>query len=176
MKNIIVVALVLFISMGISAQVDKANNNQYLVEVGDYAPDFDMELPSGKVVKLSSLRGKIVMLQFTASWCGVCRKEMPYIEKEIWLKHKSNPDFDLYGIDRDEPANTVLEFAKKTGVTYPIGLDPNGDIFAKYAEREAGITRNVIIDKEGKIVMLTRLFDEKEFKHMVELIDNLLAE
>ena len=43
------------------------------------------------------------MLQFTASWCGVCRKEMPFIEKDIWQKHKDNEAFALYGVDRDEP-------------------------------------------------------------------------
>lgn len=73
---------------------------------------------------LSSLRGKVVMLQFTASWCGVCRKEMPFIEKDIWLKHKDNADFALIGIDRDEPLEKVLAFAKSTGVTYSLGLDP----------------------------------------------------
>lgn len=77
---------------------------------------------------LSSLRGKVVMLQFTASWCGVCRKEMPFIEKDIWLKHKDNADFALIGIDRDEPLEKVLAFAKSTGVTYSLGLDPGADI------------------------------------------------
>ena len=55
-----------------------------------------------------------------------------------------------------------------------IGLDPKADIFALYAQREAGITRNVIIDKTGKIVFLTRLYDEVEFKKMTEVIDELL--
>jgi hypothetical protein len=55
-----------------------------------------------------------------------------------------------------------------------IGLDPKADIFALYAQREAGITCNVIIDKTGKIVFLTRLYDEVEFKKMTEVIDGLL--
>lgn len=76
-----------------------------------------MELTDGQKVKLSDLRGKVVMLQFTASWCGVCRKEMPFIEKDIWLKHKDNKAFALFGVDRDEPLETVVAFAKRTGVT-----------------------------------------------------------
>ena len=130
----------------------------------------------GRTVTLSDFRGRVVMLQFTASWCGVCRKEMPFIEKDIWQKHKDNEAFALYGVDRDEPLDKVVAFAKQTGVTYPLGLDPGADIFAKYADRKAGITRNVLIDKAGKIVMLTRLYNTEEFASLCKKIDEMLAE
>lgn len=152
----------------------QADSTGYIVKVGNMAPDFTVTLTDGKSVSLSALRGKVVMLQFTASWCGVCRKEMPFIEKDIWLKHKNNPEFALIGIDRDEPLDKVLAFAKTTGVTYPLGLDPGADIFAKYALRNSGITRNVLIDREGKIVKLTRLYDEEEFASLVRQIDEML--
>ena len=148
----------------------------YIVRVGDIAPELEMDLTDGQKVKLSELRGKVVMLQFTASWCGVCRKEMPFIESDIWQKHKANPNFALYGVDRDEPVETVKAFAEKTGVTYPLALDPGADHFAKYADRKAGITRNVLIDKTGKIVMLTRLYNEEEFASLCKKIDEMLAE
>ena len=152
----------------------QADSTGYIVKVGNMAPDFTVTLTDGKSVSLSALRGKVVMLQFTASWCGVCRKEMPFIEKDIWLKHKNNPEFALIGIDRDEPLDKVLAFAKTTGVTYPLGLDPGADIFAKYALRNSGITRNVLIDREGKIVKLTRLYNEEEFASLVRQIDEML--
>ena len=148
----------------------------YIVRVGDVAPEMELELTDGQKVKLSALRGKVVMLQFTASWCGVCRKEMPFIESDIWQKHKDNVGFALIGIDRDEPVETVKAFAEKTGVTYPLALDPGADHFAKYAERKAGITRNVLVDKQGKIVMLTRLYNEEEFATLCKKIDEMLAE
>ena len=157
-----------------TVQVQDTLDRQYLVKVGDIAPDFEMAFPDGKKIKLSDLRGRVVMLQFTASWCGVCRKEMPHIEKEIWQKHKDNPQFALYGIDREEPAEKIQVLREATGVTYPIGMDPDAGIFGLYAEKDAGITRNIIIDREGKIVMLTRLFEEEEFNEMVSLIDKLL--
>lgn len=146
----------------------------YIVKVGDEAPDFEMTLVDGSKVKLSDLKGKVVMLQFTASWCGVCRKEMPFIEKDIWQKHKDNAAFVLYGVDRDEPQERVKAFAKQTGVTYPLGLDPGANIFAKYAERNAGITRNVLVGKDGKIVMMTRLYNEEEFAALCQKIEELL--
>jgi len=148
----------------------------YIVKVGEQAPDFETTTPDGTTMKLSDLKGKVVMLQFTASWCGVCRKEMPHIEADIWDKHKDNPDFALYGVDLDEPAEKVEAFARQIPVSYPLLLDPQGGAFYKYAEKGAGVTRNVIIDKEGKIVFLTRLFKQEEFDQMKIVIDKLLKE
>jgi len=164
----------LVLTLSLSAFAQTKDDRAYLVKVGDSAPNFSMKLTNGKTVKLSELKGKVVMLQFTASWCSVCRKEMPFIERDIWQKHKSNPNFVLLAVDRDEPLQTVRNFAKSIPISYPIGLDPKADIFALYAVREAGITRNVIINKTGKIVFLTRLYDEAEFKKMTEKIDAML--
>ena len=146
----------------------------YIIRVGQTVPDIKWTQTDGKTVSIKDLRGKVVMLQFTASWCGVCRKEMPFIERDIWQKHKDNKDFYLVGIDRDEPKATVEAFAKQTGVTYPLALDPGADLFAKFALRESGITRNVLVDRDGKIVMTTRLYNEKEFQLLVKKIDSLL--
>ena len=146
----------------------------YIIRVGQTVPDIKWTQTDGKTVSIKDLRGKVVMLQFTASWCGVCRKEMPFIERDIWQKHKDNKDFYLVGIDRDEPKATVEAFAKQTGVTYPLALDPGADLFAKFALRESGITRNVLVDRDGKIVMTTRLYNEKEFLLLVKKIDSLL--
>ena len=148
--------------------------NNYLVKVGDVAPDFTLSLTDGSKFTLSENRGKVVMLQFTASWCGVCRKEMPFIERDIWLPHKDNKDFVLLGIDREEALEDVLKFVETTKVTYPIALDTNADVFASYAERKAGITRNILIDRDGRIVKLTRLFNETEFNELVQQINEML--
>jgi peroxiredoxin len=171
LKHLIIAFVVLFSTL---AAAQTADDRGYLVKVGDQAPNFTIKLTSGKTVQLKELQGKVVMLQFTASWCGVCRKEMPFIESDIWLKHKANPKFALLAIDRDEPLETVLKFAESTKITYPIGLDPKADIFALYALREAGITRNVIIDKTGKIVLLTRLYNEIGFAEMKTKIEEML--
>ncbi len=146
----------------------------YIVKIGQQIPDFSMTTIDGKTVKIADLKGKVVMLQFTASWCGVCRKEMPNIEAEIWKQYKNNPKFALYGIDLDEPVEKVKEFAKQIPVTYPLALDPKGDIFYQFAEKGAGVTRNVIVDKTGKIVFMTRLYKDEEFQEMKKVIADLL--
>lgn len=176
MKTII--ALV-FITMNFSLwsqdfQKEVPNSYGYRVELGETVPDFILETPDGQKTNIKDLRGKVVMLQFTASWCSVCRKEMPHIEKDIWLRHKDNTDFALYGVDLQEDAKKVTGFQKQMGITYPLALDVDGDIFYTFAQENAGVTRNVIIDRDGKIVFMTRLFKQKEFDQMVEVIDALL--
>ncbi len=168
--------LVLLMSYGsiTIGQEKKVYDEGYIVKAGDMAPDFVINEAGGKSYKLSSLRGKVVMLQFTASWCSVCRQEMPFIEKEIWQPGK-NSGLVLVGIDRDEPVDKVLKFKKDIKVTYPLALDPGADIFGLYALKEAGVTRNVIINRSGKIIFLTRLFDRKEFDKMKKAVSEELA-
>jgi peroxiredoxin len=150
-------------------QKAKVYEEGYLVKVGDMAPDFTITEAGGKTYKLSSLKGKVVMLQFTASWCSVCRTEMPFIESDIW-QEKKNEDLILIGIDRDEPEDVVLKFQKDMNISYPLALDLGADIFGLFAEKDAGVTRNVIIDKNGRIILLTRLYEEAEFKAMKDVI------
>ncbi|HZL09910.1 MAG TPA: TlpA disulfide reductase family protein [Prolixibacteraceae bacterium] len=146
----------------------------YIVKIGQQAPDFSTTTTDGKTVQMSDLKGKIVMLQFTASWCSVCRKEMPHIEADIWKKYRNNPNFALYGIDLDETKDIVVKYAREIPVTYPLLLDPKGGIFYQFAEKGAGVTRNVIVDKTGKIVFMTRLYKEEEFQEMKKVIADLL--
>jgi peroxiredoxin len=81
----------------------------------------------------------------------------------------------VIGIDRDEPEETVKKFAADMKITYPLALDPGAEIFGLFAEKEAGVTRNVIIDRDGKIIFLTRLFEREEFDRMKEVIFTELA-
>ncbi len=167
-KNWILLLFVAVVTLPSFSQT-KTDDRGYIVKVGDMAPDFEMELTDGSKIKLSDLKGQVVMLQFTASWCGVCRKEMPHIEKEIWQAYKDK-GLKLYGIDRDEPVVKAISLMKDTKITYNMGLDPGADIFGLYADKKAGVTRNILIDKDGKIIFLTRLYDVNEFNKLVERI------
>jgi peroxiredoxin len=164
----------LFVGMTSYCQTKEAYDNGYIVKVGDKAPDFIINEAGGKSCRLSDLKGKVVMLQFTASWCSVCRTEMPFIEREIWQEKKSS-GLSVIGIDRDEPLERVLKFKKDISVTYPLALDPGAEIFALFASKDAGVTRNVIIDRSGKIIFLTRLYEREEFDEMKKVIFEELA-
>ena len=176
MKHTFTLSLCFFaLSLSVFGQV--ADDRGYIVQVGDALPALNLTLTDGRHVTPDDLKGKVVLIQFTASWCGVCRKEMPHLEKEIWLKYKDHPDFFMVGIDLDEPLNKVISFGESVGITYPLALDPGGEHFYQFAAQNSGVTRNILTDREGKILMLTRLFDDDEFNQMTaEIVKQLEKE
>jgi len=146
------------------------NTRGYKVKVGEQAPNLSFSLMDGTPISNESLKGKVVVLQFTASWCVVCRKEMPHLEKEVWQQFK-NEDFILIGIDLKEKPEKVKRFIAQMKVTYPFAIDTNGKLFESFTLPNAGVTRNIVLDKKGKIIFLSRLYDVEEFEQMVEVID-----
>ena len=95
---------------------------------------------------------------------------MPHLEKDIWQKYKGQ-EVLIIGIDRDEPLETVLKFKEETKISYPLALDPGGDIFNLFAAKNSGVTRNVVINQTGEIIFLTRLFDKDEYQEMLRVIE-----
>ena len=165
--------LILFLFSTISTISQNDINRGYSVEIGEYAPKINLKLLDGREINNENLLGKVVVIQFTASWCRVCIKEMPHLEEEVWQRFKDE-DFILVGVDLKEELSVVKEFIKKTKVTYPFTIDNDGTFFESFTLPGAGVTRNIVIDKNGKISFLTRLFDEKEFQQMIEHIEFLL--
>lgn len=172
--NKILTMLIVLIFIAKSLVFSQEDERGFLVKIGQKAPGFSTKLIDGNDFKLSENLGKVIILQFTASWCSVCIKEMPHLEKEIWQPLKNN-DFLLIGVDRDEPLETVQKFAKFTKVTYPLALDTGANIFGLYANKNSGVTRNIVIDKSGNIVFMTRLYDIAEFEKMKKLVFELTA-
>ena len=164
MHHIILVSISIAFSFQTLAQT--LNDHGYIVSVGDVLPALNVTLTDGTQLSPDHFKGKVVLIQFTASWCGVCRKEMPHLEKDVWLKYKDHPDFLMVGIDLDEPLDKVISFGESVGVTYPLALDPGGKLFYQFAAQNSGVTRNILSDRDGNIIMLTRLFDQDEFHRM----------
>jgi len=173
-KKYLLLAVLSFIFIACNSPKEQENRG-YISAIGDEVPNIEFQLIDGNTITLKALKGKVVVLQFTASWCSVCRKEMPHLEKEVWQRFKED-EFILIGVDYDEPLETVIKFQEDMGTTYPMSLDPNADIFSIFAHKKSGVTRNVVIDQNGKIAFQTRLFDQKEFEEMINKIDELLKD
>ena len=167
MKKYILIAFIAILQACTSQNND---NRGYRVSVGEIPPELNFSLLDGTPITNENLKGKVVVLQFTASWCSVCIKEMPHLESEVWQRFK-NDDFILIGIDLKEEREKVDKFIQKVGVTYPFTIDEDGALFEAFTLPKAGITRNIVLNKEGKIIMLTRLYNEEEFSKMVDVIE-----
>lgn len=99
------------------------------LRIGVKAPDFELENLSGEKVKLSDYRGKKVILNFWATWCPPCKKEMPAMEK---FYQKAGNDVEILAVNID-PQYNVQEFTDKLGITFPILLDKKDEVNSAYS-------------------------------------------
>jgi thiol-disulfide isomerase/thioredoxin len=109
------------------------------------APNFTLKSRSGKNIKLSELRGQVVMLNFWASWCGPCRKEMPHLEK-IHKKYK-RLGFTLLGVNVEENSNDAKNYLKDVKVTFPVLFDNRQKTSKLY--NVSAMPTTILIDRNG---------------------------
>ena len=114
------------------------------------APDFALPTLSGETVRLADLRGKVVFLNFWATWCVPCRTEMPTIEA-LYQRYKGR-GLDVLAVNMDKSSTTGVEaFAKEAGVTFRIVLDPSWSAARAYGVR--GLPTTYLIDRTGNVVV-----------------------
>jgi peroxiredoxin len=142
-----------------------------IAKQGTMAPDFTVELFGGKTLKLSELRGKVVLVNFWATWCPPCREELTRVQKEI-IDRFAGKEFLFLPISRGEEYNTVAAFRKRMGYDFTMGLDPDQKIFRRYATNY--IPRNFLIDRDGKVVLASIGYDKAEFAHLIETIEKTI--
>lgn len=140
-----------------------------LIHAGDVAPDFTVQMLDGSTVTLSELRGKVVLVNFWATWCPPCRQEMSHLQKDV-IDRFAGKDLVVLPISRGEERKTVENFIEKMGYTFPIGLDGDQSIYKKYASNY--IPRSVVVGKDGKVVYVGVGYDQE----IAKAIDNAITE
>lgn len=140
------------------------------LEVGDEAPDFEVELLDGEKVALSDYLGKVVLLNFWATWCSPCVEEMPDIQE---LSKAYPDDVVVLAVNCNEEGDTVRSFIQEKGFTFPIGLDEKGEITTKYPTD--GIPYTVIINGDGIIQKIHLGGGEGMYSVFEEDIEAILA-
>lgn len=123
-------------------------------------------------VSLADVRGKVVYLDFWASWCGPCRKAIPLYEtmyREIGTEH-----FEILAINLDENEQDALEFLEQRQITYPVLLDPAGATALDWGVRV--MPTSFLLDREGRIVREFPGFETSHFAEIRHEIETLLAQ
>jgi len=135
------------------------------------APDFQVRTPDDRTLSLGGLRGKVVFLNFWATWCEPCREEMPALER----LHRSYKDRGLVvlAVSTDtQGASVVRPFAKQYKLTFDLGLDPKMSLAATY--QVWAVPSTYIIDRRGKRVLYANGAREWDSKAAHALIEGLL--
>lgn len=114
------------------------------------APDFQVKAINGDDISLDKYKGKIVLLDFWASWCGPCREEMPAV-KEVWQKYKDDGRFVMIGIDLDEDRKAFDQYVKAENISWPQHIDVESNYTVSKAYRVTGIPHSVLIDQDGVV-------------------------
>ena len=160
MKSLILFAALLVVSAGSIAK-------EKHVELSGPSKDFTLKSNKGKNIRLSDLRGQVVMLNFWASWCGPCRQEMPLLDK---LSQRYGPaGFTLLSINTEEDVNEANGFLKDTPVTFPVLYDTTKKVSDMY--KVDAMPTTVLIDCDGNMNYLHRGYvagDEKIYKKRVK--------
>ncbi len=152
MKRLFYAFLLLALTAGsFAASPDKSNSFSGEgdgLAIGTKAPDFSLKSPNGKTIKLSDYKGKIVIIDFWATWCPPCRKGIPDL---ISLQKEFGKDIVVIGISVDKESKMeVPMFIQKQGINYPI-VFANETVVTKYGGI-SGIPTSFIVDQKGTIV------------------------
>jgi pSer/pThr/pTyr-binding forkhead associated (FHA) protein/peroxiredoxin len=117
---------------------------------GEMAPGFKLQNSNGEWVSLSSFRGKVVFLNFWATWCGACRSEMPSLEA-LYKNFRNEKGFAVLTVSVDQQGTeTVRPFLDRTGYDFPVLLDQTNQVSSEYGV--SGIPATFLIDGSGKII------------------------
>jgi cytochrome c biogenesis protein CcmG/thiol:disulfide interchange protein DsbE len=135
--------------------------------VGNQAPDIDAIGIDGQPVRLADFRGRPVIVNFWASWCGPCRDEMPLLRDEL-AKHAAD-GLAIVGVIFKDSADPAREFADSFGATWPSATDPDGSIAKAY--RMVAPPQSYFIDRSGVLrsIHIGELF-ESDFDTLIPAI------
>ncbi len=141
-----------------------------LINAGDVAPDFTVEMLDGSKVTLSELQGKPTLLIFWATWCPPCRLELSKLQEHIIDRYGDK--INVLPISRGEERAKVEEYISKMGYTFAVGLDGDQSIYRKYATNY--IPRCFVIDAKGKVLYSGVGYDEAIAKEVEQNIEKAL--
>lgn len=171
-RNTFIVLALSVATLLITAHADE-HEDTTVTKSGDKAPDFSCETIDGEKFALKDYAGKVVFINFFATWCGPCLSELPHLAKEVHDVFKGNEDFKLIVIGREHTAEELKAFRMEKSLDLPFAADPDRAIYSLYATKF--IPRNVIVGRDGVVKYAEAGFSEDKLKEQATIIQAELA-
>ena len=150
----------------ISAE-DHTNRPGTLTRIGEPVPDFQVTSTEGSQFNTADLRGKVIVLNFFATWCGPCQMELPHLQT-LWDEFRHDDGFQMLIVGREESDSSIKAFQQKHGFTFPMAPDPDRLIYSKFASES--IPRTYLISRQGTIVYQFTGYYEAELTRLRKLL------
>lgn len=164
-RTIILAVLALAVGYTLYANMNKDKNHK--IEIGKPAPDFALVDMQGNKHRLSDYKGQGVFLNFWATWCKPCEREMPYIENQY--QQFKDKGVQVLAVNSEESELVVNKFIERKGLNFPVLIDEDGQVQAAYGINPLPIT--FLIDKEGNVVKsFTGELTEETIREFMEQI------
>lgn len=151
--------------------IDMDVKNSTLVSVGQSVPDFNF-IRNTDTVQISDLKGKVVFMNFFATSCPICIKELPVIHNEIWKKYNHIEDFEFFVFGRGHTIAELDSFKTKWEYTFEMIADPDKAIYTKFANKY--IPRNIILNRDGVIIFEATGFDDDKLAEIKAILEKEL--
>jgi len=160
------------LSLALCAAAQDPYAESALVKPGDAVPSFSVKMLDGNTVSSGRLKGKVVLINFWATWCPYCIRELNHIQAGGLGELMKNRDFVFLPISRGESRRTVEAFVEKRAYTFDVAIDPDQTVWSKFATR--AIPRNFVINRDGKVVFASVGYSEQDFEHVVTAVKRAL--
>lgn len=164
-------AMALTFSLASSAQEKQEAD---IIKKGDTMPVFTLTSEVNGTVQPTDLKGKVVLINIFATWCGPCQKELAKVQQTLWPKFKDNKDFRMLVIGREHTDKQLTEYNKRKGFTFPLYPDPKREVTSLFAT--SLIPRSYLIDKEGKVIEASTGFTEEMMAQLIDKIERTLKQ
>lgn len=167
LSRVVCLCLAILCTCALAQDFDPA----FLTQPGENVPPFSVQDTAGRTHTPQSLKGKVVLMVFFATWCPPCQRELKHLKEAVWPDWQNRHDIVLLPLGREHDLDALKAFQEKKQIPFPLAADPQRTVYSHFAK--AGIPRSVLIDKEGRIVRQVVGFSPEAWADLEHKIQDL---